>query len=73
MGLAIARPPTPSTTLVTRHLEREYAAPDYHSAVHAADVVQAVAFVLADAGGGLICGGHLRNRINEFELVESRF
>jgi hypothetical protein len=36
-----------------RHLEREYAAPDYHSAVHAADVVQAVAFVLADAGGGL--------------------
>ena len=36
-----------------RDVEREYAAPDYHSAVHAADVVQAVAFVLADAGGGL--------------------
>jgi len=36
-----------------RHLEREYAAPDYHSAVHAADVTQAAAFVLAGAGGGL--------------------
>ena len=36
-----------------RDVEGEYAAPDYHSAVHAADVVQAVAFMLADAGGGL--------------------
>ena len=36
-----------------RDVEREYAAPDYHSAVHAADVTQAAAFVLADAGGGL--------------------
>ena len=36
-----------------RHLERECAAPDYHSAVHAADVTQAAAFVLAGAGGGL--------------------
>ena len=34
-----------------RDVEGEYAAPDYHSAVHAADVVQAVAFMLADAGG----------------------
>ena len=36
-----------------RHLEREYAGADYHSAVHAADVTQAAAFVLAGAGGGL--------------------
>jgi hypothetical protein len=31
-------------------LEKQYASPEYHSAVHAADVVQAVLFILAPTG-----------------------
>ena len=34
-------------------LEQHYASPEYHSATHAADVVQAVLFILGKEGGGL--------------------
>jgi cAMP-specific phosphodiesterase 4 len=36
-----------------RSVEREYRRNDYHSAAHAADVVQAVTFILTETGGGV--------------------